>query len=69
MNDTKKYNNTTRKFLSLNQNKEINNRKDFEAITENFSFNLFKNKLLKEKIIPKKNLKNHIKLLELLLQN
>jgi len=63
MNDTKKYNNTTRKFLSLNQNKEINNRKDFEAITENFSFNLFKNKLLKEKIIAKKKFENSYKTL------
>ena len=38
-------------------NYEINNRKDIEDIkTENNSFNLFKNKLLKEKIIiPKKN--------------
>ena len=69
MNDIENYNNTTRRFLSLNQNKEINNRKDFDIITENFSFNLFKIKLMKEKIIPKKNLKNHIKLLELLLQN
>ena len=39
-------------------NYEINNRKDIEDIkTENNSFNLFKNKLLKEKIIIKKNKK------------
>ena len=36
-------------------NNEINNRKDFDIITENSSFNFFKNKLLKEKIIAKKN--------------
>ena len=39
-------------------NYEINNRKDIEDIkTENNSFNLFKNKLLKEKIIIMKNKK------------
>lgn len=36
-------------------NNEINNRKDFDIITENSSFNFFKNKLLKEKVIAKKN--------------
>ncbi len=36
-------------------NNEINNRKDFDIITENSSFNLFKNKLLKEKVVTKKN--------------
>jgi hypothetical protein len=61
MNNIENYNNTTRRFLSLNQNKEINNRKDFEIITENFSFNLFKNKLLKEKIIPKKKFEKSYK--------
>ncbi len=39
-------------------NNEINNRKDIEEIkNENNSFTLFKNKLLKEKIIIKKNKK------------